>query len=742
MTELFQTKSNLAKLLAQENLVVEHRKVHTASFDLENRTITLPIWKVMDGDLYDLLLGHEVSHGLHTPPMGWHDAVVGNSGLKSFLNVIEDARIERKIKDKYPGLRRSFNNAYKKLHEDDFFALKDRDVSKMLLIDRINIFFKLGAFVNVPFTQEELEIIGRISSIDTWEDVESLARELYGKAKEEQKNQVPDLSIPSDDEDEEDRQGEDNFSDDSYDDFNDTNENEESENGDDESDESDDSDDAEGADESDVENDDQEEESSSDESTHDYNEGQNEEVVSETDKAFRENEKNLIENIQGETHVLNVPTYDMDKVLVPYTKVHHFINQKFIPDPYNPWFDPSNVRAKTYEMYNDLVKRSSPTINYMIKEFEMRKNASQMARAKVGKSGKINPKKLARFNLDRDIFQRITTVSEGKNHGLVIFIDLSGSMTDIIERTFEQAIVLTTFCKKINLPFEVYGFSDDRSKDQFMKDINYLSFKPKDLCVGDSHFHIKQYLSSSMSTKVYRECAANLLMIGAIYKGKFRREMLPITEHLYGTPLDESVIASIYLVNDFKAKHKVDMVNSIFLTDGCGVFNNQYIGIDNKLHNGRYEDVFYIEHKETKHRVKYEHKTKNGHDNFSSTRALIELAKKVTGAKYTGYLIASKRHIASYIYPYEYSHVNWSVERQQQAALREKVAKNGFFASNKHGFDEYFFVLNENLKIEDQKIEVADDAKKGAISRAFMKSLNKRGLQRLFLNKFVQNLAA
>ena len=37
-------KTNLAKLLATENLVVEHANVETASFDVVNRVLTLPVW--------------------------------------------------------------------------------------------------------------------------------------------------------------------------------------------------------------------------------------------------------------------------------------------------------------------------------------------------------------------------------------------------------------------------------------------------------------------------------------------------------------------------------------------------------------------------------------------------------------------------------------------------------------------------------------------------------------------------
>ena len=91
--ELIQSKSVLARLMAAENINVQHGNVPTAYFDLANRTLMLPQWKDMDGYMYDLLCGHEVGHALDTPSEGWHHNVKTNPALKSFLNVIEDARI-------------------------------------------------------------------------------------------------------------------------------------------------------------------------------------------------------------------------------------------------------------------------------------------------------------------------------------------------------------------------------------------------------------------------------------------------------------------------------------------------------------------------------------------------------------------------------------------------------------------------------------------------------------------------
>ena len=106
-------KSRLAKLLAAENIHVEHRACATAALDVKNRVLILPIWKDITNDLYDLLVLHEVGHALFTPLDGWHGAASSRpQRFKGFLNITEDARIEKKIKRKFPGGRKSFVKGY------------------------------------------------------------------------------------------------------------------------------------------------------------------------------------------------------------------------------------------------------------------------------------------------------------------------------------------------------------------------------------------------------------------------------------------------------------------------------------------------------------------------------------------------------------------------------------------------------------------------------------------------------
>ena len=145
-------KSQLAKLLATEDLVVEHKKVSTACFNVHTRVLTLPLWERASGLVYDLLVGHEVGHALFTPDEDWTEIA---KVPQQFVNVVEDARIEKLMKRKYPGLRKSFAGGYAELNAQDFFSIAGDDLNEYSLIDRINLNFKVGASALIPFAEDE-----------------------------------------------------------------------------------------------------------------------------------------------------------------------------------------------------------------------------------------------------------------------------------------------------------------------------------------------------------------------------------------------------------------------------------------------------------------------------------------------------------------------------------------------------------------------------------------------------------
>jgi hypothetical protein len=187
-------KGNLARLLATENLVVEHRSVPTACFDVDRRVLTLPNWDRASGIVYDMLVGHEVGHALFTPNEDWREAA---DCPKDFINVIEDARIEKLMKRKYPGLRKSFAGGYAELNAQDFFGLGGDDLTEYSLIDRINLHFKVGATALIPFVENEKVFVTRTEEAETFVEVLRLLLMYMSSArKKSNKNRLLMLNCP------------------------------------------------------------------------------------------------------------------------------------------------------------------------------------------------------------------------------------------------------------------------------------------------------------------------------------------------------------------------------------------------------------------------------------------------------------------------------------------------------------------------------------------------------------------
>ena len=100
-------KSTLAKLLATEDLIVEHKNVETAQFDVHSRVLTLPNWEKASEGIFDMLVCHEVGHALYTPDRDWYKEI---QIPPSFVNIVEDVRIEKLMKRRYAGLSKCFYN--------------------------------------------------------------------------------------------------------------------------------------------------------------------------------------------------------------------------------------------------------------------------------------------------------------------------------------------------------------------------------------------------------------------------------------------------------------------------------------------------------------------------------------------------------------------------------------------------------------------------------------------------------
>lgn len=700
MNNLQTTKSTLARLLASENLNIDIRKADTASFNPKTRTLTLPLWENTSSELYDLLVGHEVGHALDTPAEGWHHAVIENMepGFKTFLNVVEDARIERKIKTRYPGIRKSFSIGYRELNERDFFSIKDKDINDFLLIDRINIHFKLGVSADVRFNAREQYFIDKVGATETFEDVYRVSKELYEYCKQEMKDRLeqkpqPQPGEPDDSEDSESDMG-DPFQDDS--------------NGNNDSSSND-------KDEEDGESDSKDTASGKDSGT---NSPTSYDPKSLTDESFQNKVKDLSIN-KGEIIAGKIPKT---------TAFEPFVHWKEIVSLFSNDEDAINV-LKEFETKN------KNALMYLVKEFEMRKKAAELRRLKVAQTGQLNTNKLHTYKFNDDIFRRVASVSQGKNHGLFIVLDWSGSMIDNLKGTIEQLITLTQFCKKIQIPFEVVAFSNNY--DSVNDDISTR-------VAGEFFLEntwLLNFLSSSMPDRIYRKQCANMLVTFTSRYGNVNRKL-----NLGGTPLNTTIMLLPKYINAFRAKHRLQIVNTVFLTDGEDS-THTFVWDENVLRTKSFESsssnkTYIIIDQENNKTYKVPIR------DSAITITLLKILKDKTDCNLIGFYI-TRDTFSNFSKEMLYFTGDKRYKRHSDSKFLDieyhKWKENKVSVINNWGFDEYYIIPGGNsLHVKDDNLdELIGEAKISSrkLRGAFLKMNQNRLTNRVLLKKFIERVS-
>lgn len=752
-----QNKSILAKLLAAENVTLEHRQVATASFDLKSRTLTLPIWKEMSADLYDLFIGHEVGHALYTPMQGWHDNVMEyGPAFRSFLNVIEDARIERKIKEKFPGLVRNFYAGYRELFSQNFFGVEGRDLSTLALIDRINLHFKVGNMLGVPFSPEEEGYLSRIEQAETWGDVVDIAESLFAKAKDEGESETQtdhDFGPESEDSEE---SGES------------MPQPEQSEGEEESDDEGEGEGDAEGEEESDSESEqgksssDESEESTEEESTsgnigtHDAEDEGDKEPVSETDNSFRESEESLISEENLQNYYAEWPKIDPKNWVYPASKTWKHVrwDQVFVQRYHSEHGSQNVVGSITQEVTADFKRKNSAVINQMLQRFEMKRKASTLARARTNKTGELNMKKLWATKLTEDVFLSNTVTPQGTNHGMMMVIDFSGSMFNDISATVQQTLVMVEFCKKANIPFDVYLFTNNsdstmpyRSHEQMQ--VLARGFQGRNMAITDDSFHLVQLINSDMSPVMYKSSFTNMLLLAAAYtqspstrgpsaKYWYNHYNLPACLQTGGTPLLESLVVVRELVNNFQRSKNIEKMNTIFLTDGEPT-GELWLGEDFTGQWGwsRNASSVMISEKNLVTEYKLPRGRRQSERGYIY-KAALQHFKATTNTNFVNFYIG--QFGASWKLEGKYEYIAGTSNGFDEFKKSWKTNKFGEINSGV-GFDATYIIKNgDNLAQEDLELDVKSD-KKSDLLRGFKKFQSKKTGNAMFLGKFIDMVA-
>jgi len=301
-----------------------------------------------------------------------------------------------------------------------------------------------------------------------------------------------------------------------------------------------------------------------------------------------------------------------------------------------------------------------------------------------------------------------------------MYLDLSGSMCDIIEDVVAQAITIAMFCRQVNVPFEAHSFTTTAYWREVGKGIKDMPIVESEV---DSKFtKVVEMFSSKMNKKTFDEAAYTMFAIG-----KAHSMSRSIKYHLYShqmhaldmmgsTPLVQTCFLAAKQVKEFTRKHAIQNTNIMFLTDGQpdGVY----------VHSDEKADV--ITHRSHKI-IKFGNKTIEG----SSSRNLYEAAlirlKEITGATVMGFHLATDA--SSFGSGYHGVH-----ESKDFSDVIKTWRKDNFSEwKNAKGYDNYFIIkINKSARFDTDEFTPRKADTIGDLKREFKKfNKTKKGNKQL-----------
>ena len=719
-----EVKGNLARLLATENLTVEHKVCQTASFDTDKRILTLPIWNVSD-HVYDMLVEHEVGHALFTPNDDWTEVL--KDVPKSFLNVTEDARIEKLMKRKFPGVNKDFFKGYKELHEDDFFGLGSEDLSQLHLIDRVNLHYKIGNHMMMPFDDAEIPLRDAVGLAETFDEAIQCALDIYNHEKREQEKE--EMQSPE--------EGNANVGMTS------------------------DAAPANGEGEE-VETDvPTKPKSQGDADQTESQEGESEEADAplpqggyEGGNLYAKTDVSLEEKLIDTTTTSDyqAPKYiEMPEL----DSKHHMTSPEWVADKCEEHWNAERFTNPKYEYhtpldwswvdadYNAFKKQIGREVSYLNKEFEMKKAATSYARASVSRTGVLDTKKLFSYKYNDDIFRKVTRTKDGKSHGLIFILDWSGSMHECILDTYKQLLSLAFFCRKAKISFEAFCFASDTGQhlsDNY-DDKEYAAKQKDNTIYVPAHQCLQGLFSSTQNNAEFDRCAKTIYRIASVYVcnryyGWAQRPNVPETTaipdilQMGGTPLNESLCILNDFIPKFRKQHGVEKVNVALLTDGEAQWSRRWQTIDYR--DGKHRSITCIE-QNTQLRHRKSAQTFKTEGAYRLTEAVLRYCKATHPyVNFLGFRLGTTRDIFYTLDRY--------MESDKIEKMRKVWKKNRALSCKVAGYDEHYFLCTQSMNA-DSTFEVKEEATNAEIKKAFQKSLKVKANNKSILSSFIKQIA-
>ena len=716
-------------------------------------------------------------HALHTPTtadeiMGAINAIDATNPVvvKDFLNICEDVRIEKEIKNKFPGIRRQFSKGYLWMEQNGFFGTMTRSMS---FADRANTHFKAGGYVGY-FNPTEQSILDEMVATKSWDDVVAVAKRLYDYCTPDQGEEQQEQAGKS-----QPQQGQQGQSDQSDGGGEGTPSGEKCEGN---------ADSAKGSKPSDGKG----------------KQGGNKKPQRPSTAQTQESalDKKVSTDCLGIKYV-EFPKMNLDALIfdckaiekqldITTTKVNAerkaqagqtFNQMAYIADEYGS------------SLYNEFAKDSRGFILQLVRQFEMKMNADIVQRTSQSRTGNLDMRKIHAYRFIDDMFLRNEEISAGKNHGIVFYLDWSASMQGTLNNTITQMLAIVEFCRMVNIPYEVFAFStrtaceelgkrgEDLPENQiytlvknpkgsdYWNKVEGITAKYDSIQTSGNDFGLLNFFSSRQSKLSHRTMAARLLQFSDLYDNKYSsrnkknmgqtQEMVTKCRHLSnlyseiqennswisldGTPLVQAVSSMVHIIPKFRAKYNLQVISAVFLSDGeasGSPFNLECKYVPNAkqtdqvykqeelviVHNGReYRQSPQMHHGSMNRGI-------NGWDSFLQTMRII------LGINTVGFYIMHEagRRLACTIEDVSVARLT----KDDVAKLVKDFKSEGFVSLQRKGFDEYFIMKSdaESVTNEDMFEDVtAGDIKVAA--KAFRDGQRSKVTSRIVLSKISSVLA-
>lgn len=675
----------LSKLMAKENLTVIRQKVPTASFDLKNRILRLPILLNMS-DIEETMMGfHEVGHALFTGEeyIEYIELKKELKNFNSYMNIIEDARIERILKDYYPGCRKDFYAGYKSLCDRDFFGIIGRDVNEMCLIDRINIYFKVGYSSGVRFSKEEREFVVAAENTETVDDVYELALRVYNFSVNQKKENRSSSTA---------NEGEFDF------DFKDEDEEDEYD-----YEEKDDIDYSKAEDEED-----EEAETSSDDFA----------PQSETQDNFDEQIKNNTRRADGYEILYIEPKNFVDPNFIGFRDIIADFRKGIRPLQEEEYY--WNKKKADFVKFR---AANNKAVSHLVKEFEMRKAAQRYSRSQVATTGSLSMNKIHKFKTSDDLFRKLDVVLDDKNHSFLMLLDWSGSMESNLQDSLGQIITLASFCRRVNIPFQVCAFSDNRADAQGDENVK-INVPTQFSYIDGDRINILNFLDSKMSNSEYE------YMCEALYTLSFNRiatRDAQVKYGLSGTPLIEALSWLYGYIDTFKKNTRCEKMTVITVTDGEGA------GVSIKSPEGSapsyYRSQMFVRCPKTG-------RTYSASDRISMQNSIMAAIKNANpDVRVVGFYVAgTKRAVA------DFNRQNNSVVSSVDT-ITSSVRKVGHYMYPSPNYHKLFVIAAQSESVEVDMDAIKQDMTASQMARKLSSSMQSVIKGRVVLSKFIEEIS-